>query len=90
MNGQIYFHAFLDLSVTIKKKDVLIYQIWRVITTNFSKIFNEKKLEIHGKVNSNLQLAVEGNYLIAGNYFKMSSKDPDNAWKVAWAIKLAF
>ena len=52
---------------------------------------HEIDLEAHYQLTPNLTVSVEGDYLIAGDYFKTSSSmEPDNAWKAAWAIKLVF
>jgi hypothetical protein len=51
---------------------------------------HEIDLEAHYQLTPNLTVAVEGDYLIAGDYFNSSSKEADNAWKAAWSIKLVF
>jgi len=52
---------------------------------------HEVDLEAHYQMTPNLTTSVEGDYLFAGDYFKtLSTMEPDNAWKVAWAIKLVF
>ena len=52
---------------------------------------HEVDLEAHYQLTPNLTVSAEGDYLIAGEYFNPSAtKDADNAWKVAWAIKLVF
>jgi hypothetical protein len=54
-------------------------------------IGHEVDLEAHYQMTPNLTVSVEGDYLFAGDYFKTSSTmDPDNAWKLAWAIKVVF
>ncbi|MFH2011321.1 MAG: hypothetical protein ABIJ37_07245, partial [Pseudomonadota bacterium] len=54
------------------------------------EIGHEIDFELHYAVNANLELAVEADYLIAGNYFKYTDREPDNAYKLAWNVKLTF
>jgi hypothetical protein len=82
----------------------LVAKYWYLQTTEkFPSAYNyrtkeighEVDLEAHYQMTPNLTLSVEGDYLFAGNYFKTNpspetTKSPDNAWKLAWAIKLVF
>lgn len=61
------------------------------ITYRGKNMGHEIDLETHYQLTPNLTVSVEGDYLIAGDYFNpSSSKDADNAWKAAWAIKYVF
>ncbi|MEW6616360.1 MAG: hypothetical protein AB1401_12970 [Thermodesulfobacteriota bacterium] len=60
------------------------------ITYRDKDMGHEFDLEAHYQLTPNLTVAVEGDYLFAGKYFDSSTKTADNAWKMAWNIKLVF
>jgi hypothetical protein len=60
------------------------------ITYRDKNMGHEFDLEVHYQLTPNLTVSGEGDYLFAGKYFDSSTKTADNAWKLAWAIKLVF
>ena len=92
--------TMLGATVPVDNKLKLVAKYWYLQTaekfptaSNYrnKNIGHEVDLEAHYQMTPNLTTSVEGDYLFAGDYFKtLSTMEPDNAWKVAWAIKLVF